>query len=110
MSKVLHYNGENDGNKLLETVVSKKGITVVDFFVTWCGTCQALGQVLDELSEEVDYNIVKVDIDKYQDVAEFYGVRSMPTLVIFKDGKPVETLTGGRTKDQVKHDVEKAIL
>lgn len=110
MSKVIHYGGENNVDKLLDTVVSKKGATVVDFFATWCGPCRALGPVLDELSEEVDYNIVKVDVDQYQDLAAFYGVRSIPTLVIFKDGKPVETLIGGRSKEQLKEDVEKVIL
>lgn len=107
MSKVIHYGGENIVDKMLETVVSKEGITVVDFFATWCGPCRALGPVLDELSEEVDYSIVKIDVDQYQDLAAFYGVRSIPTLVIFKDGKPVETLIGGRSKDQLKEEVEK---
>ena len=99
MSKVIHYGGANSVDALLETVVSKEGYTLVDFFATWCGPCKALGPVLDSLSEEVDYRIVKVDIDQYTDLATFYGVRSIPTMVIFKDGKPVETLVGGRSKE-----------
>ncbi len=108
MSKVIHYGGENNVDNMLETVVTKNGVTVVDFFATWCGPCRALGPVLDELSEEVDYSIVKVDVDQYQDLAAFYGVRSIPTIVIFKDGKPVETLIGGRSKEQLASEVEKA--
>ncbi len=108
MSKVVHYEGENLVDSLLDTVVSKEGVTVVDFFATWCGPCRALGPVLDELSMEVDYKIVKVDVDKYADIAAFYGVRSIPTLVIFKDGKPVETLIGGRSKEQLNEEVLEA--
>ncbi|WP_392445795.1 thioredoxin [Sneathia vaginalis] len=108
MSKVVHYEGENVVDSLLATAVLEKGVTVVDFFATWCGPCRALGPVLDELSMEVEYRIVKVDVDKYPDLATFYGVRSIPTLVIFKDGKPVDTLIGGRSKEQLNEDVEKA--
>lgn len=107
MSKVITYGGESTVEKLLETVVAKEGLTVVDFFATWCGPCRALGPVLDELSEEVDYNIVKVDVDQHQDLAAYYGVRSIPTIVIFKDAKVVETLIGGRSKEQLKEEVEK---
>lgn len=108
MSKVVHYEGENVVDSLLESAVLEKGVTVVDFFATWCGPCRALGPVLDELSMEVEYRIVKVDVDKYPDLAAFYGVRSIPTLVIFKNGKPVDTLIGGRSKEQLNEDVEKA--
>lgn len=109
MSKVIHYGGENDKDVMLDTVVNKEGVTVVDFFATWCGPCRALSPVLDELSEEVDYRIVKVDVDQYRDIAAFYGVRSIPTLVIFKDGKPVDTLIGGRGKEQLAEEVAKFI-
>lgn len=105
MSKVIHYGGENIVDSLLETVVSKEGYTLVDFFATWCGPCKALGPVLDVLSEEVDYRIVKVDVDQYTDLAAFYGVRSIPTMVIFKDGKPVETLIGGRSKEMLAKEM-----
>lgn len=108
MSKVVHYEGENVVDSLLASAVLEKGVTVVDFFATWCGPCRALGPVLDELSMEVEYRILKVDVDKYPDLAAFYGVRSIPTLVIFKDGKPVDTLIGGRSKEQLNEDVEKA--
>ena len=107
MSKVIHYAGENAVEKLLETVVSKEGVTVVDFFANWCGPCRALLPVLDELSEEVDYTITKVNVDDYQELAAFYGVRSIPTLVIFKDGKPVDTLVGGRGKETLKEEISK---
>ena len=95
MSKVVHYAGENFEN---ETLV-KSGVTLVDFFATWCGPCQMLGPVLDELSDNVDYKIVKVDVDQASDLAAQFRVRSVPTMVIFKDGQPVETLVGFMTQD-----------
>lgn len=107
MSKVILYGGESNVEALLETVVLKEGVTVVDFFATWCGPCRALLPVLDELSEEVDYRIAKVNVDDYQTLAAFYGVRSIPTLVIFKDGKPVDTLVGGRDKETLNAEVSK---
>lgn len=105
MSKVVHYGGENKVDAMLETVVRKEGYTLVDFFATWCGPCKALGPVLDELSETSVYDIVKVDVDQYTDIAAFYGVRSIPTMVIFKDGKPVETLIGGRSKETLESEM-----
>lgn len=108
MSKVIHYGGENTVDSLLKTVVGNEGVTVVDFFATWCGPCRALGPVLDELSEEVDYKIAKVDVDQYKELAAHYGVRGIPHIVIFKDGKVVDSLTGVRSKDQLKEEVEKA--
>ena len=102
MSKVVHYAGENFEN---ETLV-KSGVTLVDFFATWCGPCQMLGPVLDELSDNVDYKIVKVDVDQASDLAAQFRVRSVPTMVIFKDGQPVETLVGFMTQDEVNKKVE----
>ena len=102
MSKVVHYAGENFEN---ETLV-KSGVTLVDFFATWCGPCQMLGPVLDELSDNVDYKIVKVDVDQASDLAAQFRVRSVPTMVIFKDGQPVETLVGFMTQDEINKKVE----
>ena len=102
MSKVVHYAGENFEN---ETLV-KSGVTLVDFFATWCGPCQMLGPVLDQLSDNVDYKIVKVDVDQASDLAAQFRVRSVPTMVIFKDGQPVETLVGFMTQDEINKKVE----
>ena len=102
MSKVVHYAGENFEN---ETLV-KSGVTLVDFFATWCGPCQMLGPVLDELSNSADYKIVKVDVDQANELAVQFGVRSVPTMVIFKDGQPVETLVGFMTQDEIDKKVQ----
>ena len=103
MSKVVHYAGENFEN---ETLV-KSGVTLVDFFATWCGPCQMLGPVLDELSDNVDYKIVKVDVDQASDLAAQFRVRSVPTMVIFKDGKIVERVESGRVIEALRRHLPK---
>lgn len=106
MSKVIVYGGADLTDSLLE-LVSNEGITIVDFFANWCGPCRALLPVLDEVSEEKEYKIMKVNVDEYKEIPAFYGVRSIPTIVIFKDGKPVETLIGARSKEQLIDEIEK---
>ncbi len=108
MAKLIHYEGGKELNNLLE-VVKESEFTLVDFFATWCGPCRALGPVLEELAGEVDYNIVKVDIDQYQDFAINFGVRSIPTLVVFKNGEVLDTLIGGRDKNTLKSEVANII-
>jgi thioredoxin 1 len=74
---------------------------MVDFFAEWCGPCKALSPVVDELSGEFDgkVKIVKVNVDESQQVAQNYGVMSIPTLIMFKGGEEVERLTGALPKD-----------
>ncbi|MBS9784591.1 MAG: thioredoxin [Oceanivirga sp.] len=108
MAKLIHYDGGKESADLLE-VVKESEYTVVDFFATWCGPCRALGPVLDEVVKEVDYNIIKVDIDQYQNFAIQYGVRSIPTLVVFKNGEVLNTIVGGRDKETLKTDIANII-
>ncbi|MDO4288803.1 MAG: thioredoxin [Eubacterium sp.] len=90
-----------------EEVLKGKGVTLVDFFATWCGPCKALAPVLDELAAvEKDVNIVKVDVDAENALAMEYRVMSVPTVKIFKDGELKETLVGARPLDELKAKVE----
>ena len=79
------------------------GIGVVDFFATWCGPCKMLAPVFQEASDEVGSkaNFVKVDIDKNMELARKYSVSTVPTVMIFKDGKPVETMVGFMPKEKL---------
>ncbi len=108
MAKLIHYEGGKNLNDLL-SVVKESEYTVVDFFATWCGPCRAIGPVLEELVQEVEYNVIKVDIDQYQEFALHYGVRSIPTLVVFKNGDILDTLVGGRDKETLKSEIENII-
>ena len=73
----------------------KEGITFVDFFANWCGPCKTLSPIVDEVSNEINnVKFIKVDVDKSPDIAQTYGIMSIPTLIIFKEGKPVAKQMG----------------
>jgi thioredoxin 1 len=71
------------------------GKVVVDFYADWCGPCRALGKALEKLAQErSDVLFLKVDVDQFDDIAGRYGVRSVPTLILFKSGSQVHKATG----------------
>ena len=63
----------------------KDGVVLVDFYATWCGPCKMQGEVLKKLEEDV--KIVKIDVDEHTELAKEFGVMSIPTLILFKDGE-----------------------
>ena len=70
------------------------GTVLVDFFATWCGPCQMLSPVIEELDKKHDIKVLKVDVDELSDLAREFRVMSIPTLVVFKDGKMVKKELG----------------
>lgn len=78
-------------------------LLVVDFFATWCGPCKKLSPTLDEVSEELgeQVNIVKVDVDESEDLAMDYGIRSVPTVLFFKNGQQVDKFVGALPKSEI---------
>lgn len=80
-------------------LISQSKPTLVDFFATWCGPCRMQGPIVEELKARVGdtANIIKVDIDKNRRLAAEYNVRSVPTLIVFRDGKIVWRETGLHT-------------
>ena len=75
---------------------------VVDFWAEWCGPCKMIAPSLEEISEENSgVEIAKVNIDENQDLAVKFGVRSIPTLMMFKDGQHVDTLVGAQSKSKL---------
>lgn len=73
-----------------DKIINSDKPTLVDFFATWCGPCKMQGPVLDELKNKVGdaANIIKVDVDRNPDLSAKYQIRSVPTLIIFKNGEP----------------------
>ena len=78
-------------------------LLVVDFYATWCGPCKKLSPTLDEVSEEFagQVNIVKVDVDESEDLAMDYGIRSVPTVLFFKNGQQVDKFVGALPKSEI---------
>ena len=96
-----------------ETEVLKSDVPVlVDFFAEWCGPCRMLGPIIEELTEEMKdkkVKIGKINIDEAPETAKKYNVMSIPTIIIFKNGEPVETMSGVQNKEVLKEKLEKLI-
>lgn len=84
--------------------VVKEGVVLVDFFADWCGPCKMIAPILTELSGELEgsANIVKVNVDEEGTLAQRFDVMSIPTLILFKDGKPVGRKTGFLPKPEIE--------
>jgi thioredoxin 1 len=101
----IHLKDEN----LLEIIDSTKGkLILVDFFAIWCGPCQMITPVIEDLAKQYEgkIDVYKVDIDQHQDLAQKYGVQSIPTIMLFKDGKEVGKQTGFAGIDGYKEMID----
>ncbi|RPF55430.1 thioredoxin [Aquisalibacillus elongatus] len=85
------------------------GLVLVDFWAAWCGPCKMIAPVLEELDSEMEdqVKIVKLDVDENQETAQKYGVMSIPTLILFKDGEKVDQAMGFQPKEALQQFVQK---
>jgi len=102
-SSPVDLNGSNFKEK------TSTGITLVDFWAEWCPPCRIQNPILEDLAAEIGDMalIAKVDVDDNQDIAASYNVRSIPTLILFKEGEPVERFTGVQQKETLISAIDK---
>ena len=95
---VVNVNLENFENEVLK---SEKPV-LVDFWASWCGPCRELGPGVDALGEELtDVKVVKINVDEERELAKKYKIFSIPTLVVIKDGQPVNKSVGVRSREEI---------
>ncbi|MBO0962153.1 thioredoxin [Neobacillus sp. MM2021_6] len=93
------------------TAETTNGIVLADFFATWCGPCKIIAPVLEELDQDMGnrVKIVKIDVDQNQETTNKFGIMSIPTLLVMKDGKLVDTLVGLQSKETLEEALNRHI-
>ena len=84
---------------------------ILDFWATWCGPCQMIGPMIDELAEEFNGKIIigKVNVDENSDLPSQYGIRNIPTILFFKGGEMVSKLVGAHSKAKLQEEAQKLL-
>jgi thioredoxin 1 len=102
---IITLTTDNFGNE------TAKGVVMVDFWATWCMPCKAMAPVIDEIASQTKgkVKVGKVDVDKNGPIANQFGIQAIPTIIIFKDGLPVETLVGIQSKAALVNALSKYV-
>lgn len=95
-----------DGTEHLNEVTARHDVVLVDFYADWCGPCQQLEPIVEEVAATTDAAVAKVDIDRHQRLAQQHGVQGVPTMVVFSDGRPEERLVGVKSAAQLTNIIE----
>lgn len=105
MGKYIELNASNFDE------VTKKGVSLVDFWAPWCGPCRMVAPVIEELAADFEgkANVCKVNTDEEQELAVKYGIRSIPTILFFKDGEIVDQMIGASSKQAFKEKLDSLI-
>ena len=106
MSKEIHSAADFE-----KEIINHKGYALVDFWATWCPPCRMMAPVLESAEQQRGdkINFVKVDVDEQQQLAAEFDIMSIPTLVVFKDGKPVKRMSGYRPLDAFVEELKSAV-
>ena len=94
------------GNQEEFAEITGDGVVLADFYADWCGPCKQLEPIVEQVAANTSATVAKVDVDKHQALAGQYGVRGVPTMVLFSDGEAVEQVVGVRGEDQLSTLIE----
>lgn len=99
MAEIKHLDTEGFN----QVVVDGKKLVLVDFYATWCGPCKMLSPILEQVADELgdSIQIVKMDIDECMELAQEYGIMSVPTMILFENGAEIQRAVGFRQKAQI---------
>lgn len=106
MSKEIHSAADFE-----KEIINHKGYALVDFWATWCQPCRMMAPVLESAEKQLggQINFAKVDVDEQQQLAAEFDIMSIPTLVVFKDGKPIKRMSGYRPLDAFVEELKSAV-
>ncbi len=104
MPEPIDVNGENWQSSVMDSDLP----VMVDFWAEWCGPCKMIAPAVHDLALEYEgkMNVAKLDVDSDPDIAARYGIRSIPALIFFKDGQPVDQIVGAMPKPQMKRKID----
>ena len=89
-------------NENFNELINSENTTLVDFYADWCGPCRMLGPVIEEIANEnKNINVGKINVDSHKELANHFGIRSIPTMIVFKNGKEIKRLVGFLPKDEI---------
>ena len=103
----LVFTDQNFGQEVLQSRIP----VVVDFWAPWCGPCKVVSPIIEELAREYEgkVKVGKLNVDENQMMASEYGIMSIPSIVFFKNGKPVKTMIGAQSKENFKKGIEETL-
>lgn len=101
------FTDANFGEEVLKSAIP----VIVDFWAPWCGPCKVVSPIIEELAKEFEgkVKVGKLNVDESQTMASEYGIMSIPSIVFFKDGKPVKTMIGAQSKENFKKGIEEVL-
>ena len=102
---------ELDKDTFQKNVIDAQKPVLVDFWAPWCGPCRAVGPIVEELAQEYNGKVEfgRVNVDEAPAIASSYGIMSIPTLIVFKEGKPFEQIIGYKPKNELKKLLDNAL-
>ena len=92
-------------NDNFEETLKNNSIVLMDFWAEWCGPCKRMEPILEEFESEIGIPVGKLNVDEYPEKSQEYSVQSIPTMVLFKDGNPVHTITGAMPKHKLVQEL-----